>query len=84
VGRTELVAAATGHADDERHPDLTAEHVGDRGGVGDDLVHRQQREVDGHDLDDRPQASHRRADAHPDDGVLGDRGVAHPLLSELV
>jgi hypothetical protein len=70
VGRAELMAAAAGHADHQGHPHLAAEHVRDRGGMVDDLVHRQQREVDGHDLDDRPQASHRGADAHPDDRVL--------------
>ena len=50
----------------------------------DDLVHRQQREVDRHQLDDRAQAGHRRADAHADDRVLGDRRVAHALLAELL
>jgi hypothetical protein len=84
VGRSELVPPAPGHANHHRHPHLAAEHVRDRGGVVDDLVHRQQGEVDGHDLDDRPQPSHGRADAHPDDRVLRDRGVAHPFLPELV
>ena len=45
---------------------------------------RQQREVDGHELDDRAQAGHRRADARADDRVLGDRRVADALLAELV
>ncbi len=38
VGGTELVAAATWHADHDRHPRLAVEHVGDRGGMVDDLV----------------------------------------------
>ena len=84
VRRAELMARSLGHAHHERHPDLAAEHVVDVGGVVDDLVHRQQREVDRHELDDRAQAAHRRADAHPDDRVLGDRRVAHPLLAELL
>jgi hypothetical protein len=70
VGGAELVAAPARHPDHHRDPHLTVEHVRDRGGVVDDLVHRQQREVDGHDLDDRPQSRHRRADARPDDRVL--------------
>ena len=45
---------------------------------------RQQREVHRHQLDDRARARHRRADAHPDDRVLGDRGVAHACLAELL
>ena len=84
VGRPELVAGALRHADHHRHPHLPAEHVVDRRRVVDDLVHRQQREVDRHQLDHRAQAGHRRADAHPDDRVLGDRRVAHALLAELV
>ena len=84
VRRAELVAGALRHAHDERHLDLAAEHVADRRRVVDDLVHRQQREVDRHELDDGPQAGHRRADAHADDRVLGDRRVAHALLAELL
>jgi hypothetical protein len=84
VRRAELVAGALRHAHDERHADLAAEHVVDVRGVVDDLVHRQQREVDRHELDDRAQAEHRRADAHADDRVLGDRRVADALLAELL
>src|ERR671915_403997 len=84
MGGAELVARALRHADHDRHLDLAAEHVADRRRVVDDLVHREQREVDGHDLDHRPQADHGRADAHADDGVLGDRRVAHALLAEVL
>ena len=84
VGRAELVAGALGHAHDQRHARLAAEHVVDVRGVVDDLVEREQREVDRHQLDDGAQARHRRADAHADDRVLGDRRVAHALLAELL
>ncbi len=84
VGRAELMAAASRHPDHHRHLRLAVEHVGDRRGMVDDLVQRQQREVDGHQLDDRPQATHRGADPGADDRVLGDRRVAHPALAELV
>ena len=84
VRRPELVAGALRHPDDHRHADLPAEHVVDRRRVVDDLVHRQQREVDRHELDDRAHARHRRADAHPDDRVLGDRRVADALVAELL
>ena len=80
----ELVAGALGHAHDERDADLAAEHVADVSGVVDDLVERQQREVDRHELDDGAQPGHGRADAHADDRVLGDRRVAHALLAELL
>ena len=46
VGGAELVAGALGHAHDEWHTNLTAEHVVDVRGVVDDLVEREQREVD--------------------------------------
>ena len=50
----------------------------------DDLVEGEQREVDRHQLDDRPQPAHRRADAGADDRVLRDRRVADAALAELV
>ncbi len=84
VGGAELVAGALGHAHDQRHARLAAEHVVDVRGVVDDLVERQQREVDRHQLHHRAQARHRRADAHADDRVLGDRRVAHAALAELL
>ena len=84
VRRAELVAGALRHAHDQRHARLAAEHVVDVRRVVDDLVEREQREVDRHQLDDRAQAGHRRADAHADDRVLGDRRVAHALLAELL
>ncbi len=84
VRRAELVAGALGHTDDQRHADLAAEHVVDVGGRVDDLVEREQGEVDRHQLDHRAQADHGRAHAHADDGVLGDRRVAHAPLAELL
>ena len=84
VRRAELVAGALGHAHDERDADLAAEHVADVRGVVDDLVEREQREVDRHELDHGAQPGHGGTDAHADDGVLGDRGVAHALLAELL
>ncbi len=80
----QLVARALGHAHHQRHAGLPAEHVVDVGGVVDDLVEREQREVDRHQLDHRAQPDHRGADAHADDRVLGDRGVAHAPLAELL
>ncbi len=84
VGGAELVAGALRHAHDQRHRRLAAEHVVDVGRVVDDLVEREQREVDRHQLHHRTQAGHRRADAHADDRVLGDRRVAHAALAELL
>ena len=80
----ELAAPARRHAHDERHAELAVGHVPHRGGVVDDLVEREQAEVDGHDLDDRPHAAERRADAGADEPGLAQRGVADALGPELV
>ena len=55
-----------------------------RGGVVDDLVQRQQAEVDRHDLDDRPHAAQRRADAGADERRFRQRRVADSLRPELL
>ena len=55
---------------------LPAGHVRQRRGVVDDLVEREQAEVDGHDLDDRPHPGERGADAGADERGLRQRRVA--------
>ncbi len=80
----QLVAGAVRGADHQRAAHLAAEHRADLGRVVDDLVHRDEQEVDRHDLDDRPLAEHRRADAGADEALLGDRRVAHAVGAELV
>ena len=82
--RGELVAGAVGRADDQWAAHLAAEHGSDLGCVIDDLVHRDEQEVEGHDLDHRALAEHRGADAGADEALLGDRGVAHAVGPELV
>jgi hypothetical protein len=52
----QLAAGGGGHADDKRHAVLPARHVPDGSGGVEDLVERQQREIDRHDLDNRPQS----------------------------
>ena len=83
LGR-ELAAGAGGHADHERHVELTARHVQQRGRGVHDLVERQQAEVDRHDLDDRSHPAERRADAGADEARLRQRRVAHPVATELL
>ena len=55
-----------------------------RRGVVHDLVEREQAEVDGHDLDDRPHPAERGADAGADERRLRQRRVADALGTELV
>src|SRR5258708_38306313 len=82
--RAELMACSLRHPHDQWHPGLAAEHVVDVSGAVDDLVERQQREVDRHQLEDGAQSGHRRPHADTDDRVLGDRRVADALLAELL
>ena len=81
--RGQLAAAARGRADDEGDADLASAHVAEGGGVVEDLVQRQQAEVDGHDLDDRPEAGDGRPDPRADEGRLRQRRVADAVLPEL-
>ena len=67
----------------ERHLELPARHVAVLRRLVDDLLGRERQEVLVHDLDDRPHALHRRADAGADERHLGDRRVAHALGPEL-
>jgi hypothetical protein len=73
------LAGADGGADDERNLDLGAGHVVPLAGLVRDLVRRHEREVHVHELDDRPQADHRRADGRAADAGLGDRRVEDAL-----
>ncbi len=75
---------AVGAAEHDRAAHLAARHVQRLGGGVDDLVHRLHGEVEGHELDDRPQPVHRGADRHAGEAVLGDRRVDDPLRAELV
>ena len=64
--------------------ELAARHVEHLGGGVDDLVEREQREVPRHELDDRAQADHRRADADAGEAELGDRRVDDAHLAEFL
>src|SRR3546814_20621556 len=56
----------------------------DLGGRIDDVIDRLHREVEGHELDDRAQAAHRRARAEPGKAVFGDRRIDDALVADLV
>ena len=71
-------------AKDDRDAELAAAHVAHVSGVVHKLVEGDVGEAEGHELDDRAQANHRRADADAGEAVLGDRGVDDPPGAELV
>ena len=84
VLRAQLVRGAARAAEHDRARELPARHLADLGGVVDQLIGGDQREVPGHELDDRPQADHRGADAEAGEAALGDRRVDDALLAELL
>ena len=63
---------------------LAAGHVQRLGGGIDDLVDRLHGEVEGHELDDRLQAGHRRTDADAGKAMLGDRRIDDALVAEFL
>ena len=69
-------------AQHHRHFELAAGHVVNLRRLIDHLVHRQRDEVAEHDVDDRPHAGHRRADADAGDARFGNRRVDHALRAE--
>ena len=55
------------HADHQRNIELPARHVEYGRGVVDNLIQRQQAEIDRHDLHDRTHSAHRGAYARADE-----------------
>ncbi len=68
--RGHLAPGAGGHADDQGDVEPAPGHVQQRRFVVHELVEREQADVHGHDLDDRPHPGEGRTDARPDEGGL--------------
>ena len=82
--RAEPRAAAIGRAHHQRHVHLATGHIAGFRHLIDDDVPAHGEEIGKHDLGDRPQTGHRRAHSRTENGLLGDRGVAHPHRTEFV
>ena len=80
----DAAGGAVGPAEHDRAAHLPARHVIGLGGRIDDVVDRLHREVEGHELDDRPQPAHRRAGAEAGKAIFGDRRVDDALGAELL
>src|SRR5216683_1686009 len=78
---TELMARALRCAYDHRHLGMAAEHVMNLGGVVDNLIDREQAEIDRHQLDNRLEPAHRGADSGADDREFRNRRVTHALFA---
>ena len=83
VLRRKLAPGAGRHADHQRHAELVARHVADRGGGIENLIEREQAEIDRHQLDDRPHAGHRGANAGAGEARFRQRRIADALGAEL-
>ena len=68
----------------DRNVELATGHVEQLGGRVEHLVEGKNAEVPRHELDDRPQPDHRRADTHSGESQLGDRGVDDSHLAEFL
>ena len=79
-----VVAAANGGGQHHRQLDVPARHVGVLGQMVVDLVHADAKEVNKHQLHDRPQAGSGRASGGADEGGLRNRGVHDAVFAELL
>src|ERR671927_871456 len=77
LGR-ELDATAVGTPDHEGHLYLSAREIAHLGGVLDDLIGRQKREVPGHHLDHGAHPHHRHAYRRAGEPIFGDGHVHYP------
>src|SRR5215472_13451070 len=77
----QLMAPALRGTNHQRHLGLAAEHVVDFGRVVDDLIHREQAEIYGHQLDYRLESAHRGANPCAHYREFRNRSVPHPFLA---
>ena len=73
--RAKLMGRAVRTAKSNRDIELSAGHREHVRRVVHDLIERHERETKRHELNDRPQADHCRADSQPGKSVLADRRV---------
>ena len=76
--------AAERDPDDDGQPDLAARAVVHLGELADDLIEGGEHEPVELDLADRAVSAQRQADGGADDAGLGQRGVDHPRLAEVL
>ena len=84
MGRAQVSGDPRVAPEHDRHRELAAAHVAHVGGIVHELVEGDVAEAVGHELDDRAQSDHRRADADPGEAVLGNRRVDDATAPELV
>jgi len=80
----QLIAPPTWGANDQRNGALSTKHRIDFRGVIDNLIHRQDDEIDRHDLHNRAQPQHGGPRGHADKAIFYNRRVHHSLGAELL
>src|SRR5881396_191230 len=79
----QLVRGRSRPANYDRHTDLPAGHVADLRRVVHNLIHREDRKVKGHHLDDGTKSGHGRADRQAGKSQFGDRRIDDAPGAEL-
>src|SRR6266705_4175966 len=82
MGRTELMGRAVRSAESDWNVELPARHRKHVRRVVHDLVEGDKRKTKSHELDDWPQADHRRANAKTGKTIFADRRVDDARRSE--
>src|SRR4051794_28032303 len=80
----ELICRAAGAAKYDRALELAGRHETSFRRCIDDLVHRDERKIERHELDDGTQTDHSGADADAGETVFSNRRVDDSLCSELI
>ena len=78
----ELTTGAGRHPDHQRHRELIARHVAHGRRVVEDLIERQQAEIDRHQLNNGTHAGHGRADAGAGEAGFRQRRIADAIGTE--
>src|SRR5262249_10929269 len=82
MSRGELMRGSVRPAKGDRNIELTARHHEHVRRVVHDLIERDERKTPGHELNDRPQTGHGRADAQTGESVFANRRVDDSFRSE--
>src|SRR5207237_7292276 len=81
--RRNLISRAVGAAKHDRNFELAAGHVKHLRSRVNDLISREDRKVESHELDDRTQARHGCTNSQTGKAKLSDRSVDDPLRTKL-
>src|SRR6185369_7509878 len=82
MGRAELVGGSIRAAERDWDIELTTRHREHIWGVVHNLIKGDERKTERHELNDRPQADHRRSDAEAGKSIFTNRSIDNPARSK--